>query len=126
MPLFFGERVSTYVVLKIYVSGQEKTNRELDIYMHMNSIEAAHPGKRFVRKLLNHFSIRGPHGQHVCLVHEVLGMSSNELMKWLPRRAMSLSDMKPCIRQLLAILDFLHNVAGVVHTAIYLSCPDCC
>lgn len=114
------------MVLEIYVSGQEKTNRELDIYLHMNSIEAARPGKRFVRKLLNHFSIRGPHGQHVCLVHEVLGMSSNELMKWLPRQAMSLSDMKPCIRQLLAIPDFLHNVAGVVHTGIFLSCTDCC
>lgn len=33
---------------------------------------------------------------------------------------MTLSDMKPCIRQLLAILDFLHNVAGVVHTGISL------
>ncbi|KUL84813.1 hypothetical protein ZTR_07267 [Talaromyces verruculosus] len=108
---------STYVVLKVYISLQEKTNRELDIYTHLNSIKTPHPARRFIRKLLNHFFIAGPHGDgHVVLVHEVLGMSANELMKWLPRRAMSLSDMKPCIRQLLAVLDFLHNGAGVVHT----------
>ncbi|PCH05363.1 hypothetical protein PENOC_029300 [Penicillium occitanis (nom. inval.)] len=94
---------------------------ELDIYTRLNSIKTPHPARRFIRKLLNHFIIAGPHGdEHVVLVHEVLGMSADELMKWLPRRAMSLSDMKPCIRQLLAVLDFLHNGAGIMHTDLQL------
>jgi serine/threonine protein kinase len=113
-------RESTYVVLKVYISSPEKTYRERDIYTHLNSIKTPHPARRFIRKLLNHFIIAGPHGdEHVVLVHEVLGMSADELMKWLPRRAMSLSDMKPCIRQLLAVLDFLHNGAGIMHTGIF-------
>ncbi|QMW28930.1 hypothetical protein G4B84_004265, partial [Aspergillus flavus NRRL3357] len=76
--------------------------------------------RRFNRKLLNHFAIAGPHGQHICIVHEPLGISASELMKWIPGRAMSLKDLKPCIRQLLVVLDFLPSIAHVIHTDIQL------
>lgn len=34
-------------------------------------------------------------------------------MKWAPGGAMTLEDMKPCIRQLLVVLDFLHSVCHI-------------
>lgn len=77
-----------------------------------------HPGKGFIRKLLDHFSIEGPHGRPTCLVHEALGISASELMQWIPGQAMILKDLKPCIRQLLVILNFLHSESHVVHTGV--------
>lgn len=106
---------SKYVVLKIYVTGQER-NHELDIYERMDSVETKHPGTRFMRKLLGHFSIEGPRGRHVCLIHEPLGISANELLKKLPGQVITLEGMKPCIRQLLIVLDFLHSESHVIHT----------
>ncbi|EFR04873.1 CMGC protein kinase [Nannizzia gypsea CBS 118893] len=119
--VWFGKDLldSKYVVLKVYVTGQE-TNHELQVYERMNSVPTGHPGKRFIRKLLNHFSIEGPHGWHVCLVHEPLGISASELMQWIPGQAMTLEDLKPCIRQLLVILDYLHSVPNVIHTDLQL------
>lgn len=82
----------------------------------MDSVQTDHPGKRFIRKLLDHFIIEGPHGRHICLVHEPLGINANELLRWIPGQAMTLEEMKPCIRQLLIILDFMHSVSHIVHT----------
>ncbi|KAJ5101549.1 protein kinase [Penicillium alfredii] len=68
--------------LKVYVTDPNRHHeRELDIYKHMNSVETRHPGTNFIRKLLDHFDIQGPHGQHVCLVHEPLGTSADFLVK---------------------------------------------
>lgn len=97
------------------MTGQDK-NHELSIYDHINSVQSDHPGRRFIRKLFGHFYVNGPHGRHICLVHEPLGMNSSELLKWIPGQAMSLESLKPCIRQLLVVLDFLHSVAGITHT----------
>ncbi|PWY95974.1 kinase domain protein [Aspergillus sclerotioniger CBS 115572] len=111
---------SKYVVLKIYVTGQNR-NHELEIYKRMDAVEAHHPGKDFIRKLLDHFSIEGPHGQHICLVHQPLGMSADTLLqKYIPGKLMTLEEMKPCIRQLLIGLDFLHSAAHIIHTDLQL------
>ncbi|PYH89630.1 U4/U6 small nuclear ribonucleo protein PRP4 [Aspergillus ellipticus CBS 707.79] len=108
---------SRYVVLKIYVQGQNREH-ELNIYNHLKSFETDHPGKNFIRKLFGHFYVDGPHGRHVCLVHEPLGVNVTEFLRHRPGRTMTLEAMKPAIRQLLGTLDFLHSVAGVVHTGI--------
>ncbi|KAE8165465.1 U4/U6 small nuclear ribonucleo protein PRP4 [Aspergillus tamarii] len=119
--VWFGRDLveSKYVALKIFVKDRER-NHELDIYHRINSVESDHPGKRFIRKLLNHFAITGPHGQHICLVHEPLGISASELIRWVPGRTMSLEDLKPCIRQLLVVLNFLHSIAHIIHTDLQL------
>ncbi|KAJ5580196.1 U4/U6 small nuclear ribonucleoprotein PRP4 [Penicillium hispanicum] len=108
------------VTSTIYVTGQDR-NRELDVHEHLNSVKSNHPGKRFIRKLFDHFHVIGPHRRHICLVHEPLGISASELLKWVPGQAMTLEDLKPCIRQLLVALDFLHSVARIVHTDIQLN-----
>ncbi|RAL08329.1 putative protein kinase [Aspergillus homomorphus CBS 101889] len=108
---------STYVVLKVRVTGRTRNHeRELRIYKQMNVKQSKHPGRIFVRKLLDHFDIQGPHGRHVCLVHESLGMSANVLLKMTPGQVMTLDDMKAGIRQLLIALDFLHSEYHIIHT----------
>lgn len=86
----------------------------------MNSAQSNHPGRRFIRKLLDHFSIEGPHGHNICLVHEPLGINVNEAIRWIPGQVMTLEDLKPCIRQLLLVLDFLHSESHVIHTDLQL------
>ncbi|KAB8242423.1 kinase-like domain-containing protein [Aspergillus flavus] len=112
---------STYVVLKVYVTGQARAHvRELRIYKQMNEVETNYPGRNFIRKLLDHFDIEGPHGRHVCLVHEPHGTSADFLVKMFPGHAMTLDDMKPGIRQLLIALDFLHSECHIIHTDLQL------
>ncbi|KAF7620965.1 hypothetical protein AFLA_006258 [Aspergillus flavus NRRL3357] len=122
-PVNQGEDLiaSTYVVLKVYVTGQARAHvRELRIYKQMNGVETKHPGRNFIRKLLDHFDIEGPHGRHVCLVHEPLGTSADFLVKMFRGHAMTLDDMKPGIRQLLIALDFLHSECHIIHTDLQL------
>lgn len=115
---------STYVVSKVYVTGQNRHHeRELGIYKHMNSVETRHPGRNFIRKLLDHFGIQGPHGQHVCLVHEPLGTSADFMVKMCPGQVMTLHDMKPGIRQLLVALVFLHSECRIIHTGDIINPP---
>ncbi|KGO76091.1 hypothetical protein PITC_006340 [Penicillium italicum] len=112
---------STYVVLKVYVTGESRDHqRELHIYKHMNLVETNHPGRNFIRTLLDHFHIQGPHGRHICLVHEPLGTSADVLVKMSPGQVMTLDDMKPGIRQLLVALDFLHSECSIIHTDLQL------
>ncbi|KAJ5239206.1 kinase-like domain-containing protein [Penicillium chermesinum] len=112
---------STYVVLKVYVTGESgDLERELRIYKHMNMVETRHPGRNFIRKLLDHFYIQGPHGRHICLVHEPLGTTTDVLLKMFPGHVMTLDDMKPGIRQLLVALDFLHSECNIIHTDLQL------
>ncbi|RMZ83123.1 hypothetical protein DV738_g1264, partial [Chaetothyriales sp. CBS 135597] len=112
---------STYVVLKVYVTGQNRNlERELDIYKHMNAVEVEHPGRNLIRKLLDHFYIQGPHGRHICLVHEPLGTSADLLLKTYSGHVMSVDEMKPGIRQLLIALDFLHSGCQIIHTDLQL------
>ncbi|OJJ49864.1 hypothetical protein ASPZODRAFT_59299 [Penicilliopsis zonata CBS 506.65] len=116
---------STHVVLKIYVTGENRDHeRELDIYKHIDSVETRHPGRNLIRKLLDHFYIQGPHGRHVCLVHEPLGTSADLLVKTFPGQTMTLDDMKPGIRQILVALDYLHSECHVIHTDLLLPGPD--
>ncbi|KAL3495794.1 kinase-like domain-containing protein [Aspergillus germanicus] len=76
---------STYVVLKVYVTGPNRDlERELHIYKHVDSVETNHPGRNFIRKLFDHLYIQGPRGRHVCLVHEPLGTSADVLLKMAP------------------------------------------
>ena len=109
---------SRYVVLKVYVLGRDREH-ELNIYNYMNTIETDHPGRMFIRRLFEHFFVDGPNGRHVCLVHELLGFRAVDFLRYLPGKKMSIEGMKPAIRHVLMVLDFLHSVAGVVYTGTY-------
>ncbi|PYI05449.1 kinase-like protein [Aspergillus sclerotiicarbonarius CBS 121057] len=106
---------SKYVALKVYVCGIER-NHELSVYDRINTVESDHMGRCFIRKLWGHFFLNGPHGRHICLVHQPLGLSVDQFLDFLPGKVMGLGDLKPCLRQILGIVDFLHTDAHVIHT----------
>ncbi|EZF91683.1 hypothetical protein H113_07441 [Trichophyton rubrum MR1459] len=107
----------TYVALKIYVNRYIKRD-ETAIYDRINAASnvESHPGCRYVRKLLTSFNIQGSHGKHLCVVHQALGMSMDQLLRCFPRRSIPMDSMKRCLRQFLITLDFLHTEAGIIHT----------
>ncbi|KAI2819744.1 hypothetical protein CBS147343_2995 [Aspergillus niger] len=110
---------STHVILKIYVSSQGR-DHELKVYTHIDSIDTDHPGKKYIRKLCDHFYIDNTKGRHLCLVHQALGMNTSDLLQLKHGHRMTLEGMKPAIRQLLGALDFLHSVAHLIHTDLQL------
>ncbi|KAJ5587346.1 CMGC protein kinase [Penicillium hispanicum] len=110
---------SKYVVLKMYTNGADK-NHEVEIYERINATKSKHLGKTYIRQLFDHFRLDGPHGQHTCLVHQPLGMSLDQYLCFFPGKVMTLEDMKPCLRQVIGTLEFLHEQARIIHTDIQL------
>ncbi|PWY82595.1 CMGC protein kinase [Aspergillus eucalypticola CBS 122712] len=100
-----------------------KHNHELDVYDRIDAVETDHAGQNLIRKLWGHFFLEGPHGRHMCLVHQPLGLSVDQFLYFFPGRVMRLDAVKPCMRQVLGIVDFLHTEAQVIHTAINLLLP---
>jgi serine/threonine-protein kinase SRPK3 len=93
-------------------------HRELPIYTHINAIKTDHDGQKNLRKLLDSFEITGPHGKHICLVHEVLSMSMEDLRRYSPNRELSAELIRECFSYVLRALDFLREEAHVVHTGL--------
>ncbi|WEW55212.1 hypothetical protein PRK78_000641 [Emydomyces testavorans] len=108
-------QTDAYVALKLYVTGA-KRDRELNVYMHMQAAAAAtnHPGRTYIRKLLYHFQVKGPHGDHLCLVHEPLGLSLSQISDYFPEKKLDLEIIRPSLRQILIGLDFLHRTTNLI------------
>ena len=108
-------RQNEYVALKVYINST-KVQRELPVYKHINSLRSEHQGGCNVRKLLESFEIERPHGKHICLVLQPLGISLGELRKLTPDGVFELDLISQTIRPILAGLQFLHREAHVIHT----------
>lgn len=104
-----------YVALKVYINSS-KVHRELPIYNHINGLLSEHEGRDHVRKLLESFEIEGPHGKHICLVHQPLGVSLGELRKVTPDGVFGVDLIRQTLRHILVGLQFLHEEAHVIHT----------
>ncbi|KAL8752757.1 MAG: hypothetical protein Q9199_005519 [Rusavskia elegans] len=88
------------------------------VLKHINNVQADHPGRKHVAKLLDEFEHTGPHGTHRCLVFNVLGRDLDSFSRqWTPPRVPS-PIMRQVARQLLSALDFLHRGCGIIHTDI--------
>ncbi|MCJ1400130.1 hypothetical protein MMC11_003334 [Xylographa trunciseda] len=107
-----------YVTLKVYAYGHRQAENEEKVLAHIATVDQAHEGSRFIRKLLDSFEVRGKKGPHRCLIHKPLIMTLKDLGCLLPDGKMSLGILRPIVRYLLYALDFLHAKAKVVHTDI--------
>lgn len=85
----------------------------------------AQGGQRVV-KLLNHFTIKGPHGERnaclglffvdICMVFEVLGHNLLKLIKEYDYKGIPIATVKKIAVDVLNGLDYLHSVCGIIHT----------
>ncbi len=93
-----------------------RVSREVEFHQRIDAIETEHPGKQSVRNLADTFSLDGPQGTHVCLVHPPLGMTLHDVCKMVGSRGLSAGLMQKCVRQIMVALHFLHTEAAIIHT----------
>ncbi|KIJ33227.1 hypothetical protein M422DRAFT_183512, partial [Sphaerobolus stellatus SS14] len=64
---------------------------------------------RHVIAFLDHFRHKGPNGNHVCMVFEVLGESLFGLIKRYQNKGVSMHLVKQIAKQILLGLDYMHR-----------------
>ena len=69
-----------------------------------------------VVSLLDNFVHNGPHGEHVCLVFEVLGKNLLHVIQEFNYRGLPLGMVRQITRQVAEGLDFLHRECQIIHT----------
>ena len=108
-----------YVAVKVYTRGQiGRTNGEVKTYERLSKLIRLHPRKVYIRELYETFEIHGPDGCHVCLVHPPLHMTVGAVQKHGPQQRYNEVLLRETLLRLFRSLDFLHNVANVVHTGM--------
>ncbi|KAJ3806950.1 hypothetical protein F5876DRAFT_80171 [Lentinula aff. lateritia] len=83
----------------LQASDAKKRSDELDMLQKIATAQPSHRDFEYNLILHDSFEFQGPHGQHICLVADVLDYS--------------------CVtKQILCSLEYLHDVCGIVHTDI--------
>ncbi|ATY65908.1 kinase-like domain [Cordyceps militaris] len=80
------------------------------------SRSSSHEGCKYLLHLLGQFNHRGPNGDHVCLVFNVLGHHLDFQAAKYEDGRLPVKAVKEIVRQLLTGLDFLHRECGIIHT----------
>lgn len=108
-----------HVALKVVRSAAHYTETALDEIKLLSRVVNAnkdHPGQKHVVSLLDHFTHKGPNGNHVCMVFEVLGENLLGLIKRWNHRGIPMPLVKQITKQVLLGLDYLHRECGIIHT----------
>lgn len=108
-----------HVALKVVRSAAHYTETAVDEIKLLQKIVQAnpnHPGKKHVVSLLDSFNHKGPNGEHVCMVFEVLGENLLGLIKRWNHRGIPMPLVKQITKQVLLGLDYLHRECGIIHT----------
>ncbi|KAI5794414.1 kinase-like domain-containing protein [Peziza echinospora] len=108
-----------HVALKVVRSAAHYTETALDEIKLLKKIVDAnpnHPGRAHVVSLLDSFEHKGPNGNHVCMVFEVLGENLLGLIKRWNHRGIPMPLVKQITKQVLLGLDYIHRECGIIHT----------
>lgn len=111
----------SYSALKIYAHNliaEDELDNETAIYKHIsNSEHTDHPGKAFVRTIVESFVCKSRAGNlHQCLVHDVLSNDILTLRYHSRDRRLPEATLKQFLMHLLLAVDYLHRVCHVIHT----------
>ncbi|KAL2375830.1 hypothetical protein RJZ90_007876 [Blastomyces dermatitidis] len=93
-------------------------NYELEMLRFMKNDGSTHPGKRHILSLCDDFQHHGPHGDHICLVHEATGPDLAKYQRRLPEAQIPVPTVRQIAKQLLLALDYLHRSCSIIHTDI--------
>ncbi|KAM6504154.1 Protein kinase-like domain containing protein [Amanita muscaria] len=120
-------RTDEYVAVKILsahateVQGKVACEGEiLEKIQHQGS-SSNHLGSSHVLGLRDHFNLTSNHGNHLCLVTDVLGSTLLSLRDQLGGGGFPTRLVKKIASQCLLALDFLHSECEVIHTACDIS-----
>jgi serine/threonine-protein kinase SRPK3 len=105
-----------YVAMKICEKDSTSSAKELAAYQHLQTITTVKPGALFLRKLHDSFKIQGLEAEHLCLVHEPLGVSLETFRTVMPAKQLPEALLKAVLEHLLQALDCLHSDAKMIHT----------
>ncbi|KAK4040217.1 protein kinase dsk1 [Parachaetomium inaequale] len=97
-----------YVSLKILIARQTSESNEAEMLRLLSdrSFESAHPGHRFVPRLLDDFTLDGPNGRHLCL-------------EWSSNNMFPVETARSIAAQLILGLSYLHS-RGVCHGDLHI------
>ncbi|KAK4933863.1 hypothetical protein LTR66_015853 [Elasticomyces elasticus] len=107
-----------YVSIKVNVNTMttDFLNGRRDIARTLLQGNKSHPGYLHVRFMIETFSLKTKHGEHLCIVYDVLREPLDECMQKLPNRLFSSSQLRKLLPALLKGLDYMHTDCHIVHT----------
>jgi len=107
------------VALKVVKSAPHYTETALDEIKLLERVVHANPdapGRKYVVELLDHFMHRGPNGEHVCMVFEVLGENLLSVIRRYHHRGIPMHLVQQIMYQVLMGLDYMHKDCKIIHT----------
>jgi serine/threonine-protein kinase SRPK3 len=107
----------SHVAIKVLTAKSSETTEleELNILKRINSADPSHPGYKHVIRLVDDFRIKGPHGEHQCIVFEALGQDIKGVRDRFKDCKLPISLLKQVSKQLLLALDYLHVKCEIIH-----------
>ncbi|KAJ6136096.1 hypothetical protein N7512_001256 [Penicillium capsulatum] len=121
---FVANQICSYcrhVTLKIFIKSTlmgQQLDDELKIYQRLEGASRRHPGRKYVRSLLDSFDINGPEDTHRCLVHPPLWESLLDFLFSNPAQRLPTPILAVTLHRLFLALDYLHTECKIIHTDI--------
>lgn len=103
------------MTLKVHINFLN-SNHELEVYHHLKSVDADHPGREMIRKLEDYFELPGPYGTHRVFVMPPLGLSLRAFQDMMPDHIFAQPIVRIALQRVSVALDFLHGPANLTHT----------
>jgi serine/threonine-protein kinase SRPK3 len=119
-------RAEKYVAAKILRAdyngshGGEYAIFEREMFSKISDVSrhCAHEGRHYVLPVLDEFTHKGPNGEYVCLVFDVMGYHLGHQVFHFKTKRLPVKGVKSTARQILLGLDFLHIECGIIHTGM--------
>lgn len=109
------QRFRALKVLGAECYGQDSPIFEREILTHLRAGDRKLLGYKYVCHLVDDFEIKGPNGDHVCLVLELMGENLRTFGVWFQEHMVPTLLMRKLTFQLVCALDFAHE-SNVIHT----------
>lgn len=106
-------------VLSAECYGQDSAIFEREILTHLRAGDQKLAGYNYVCHLVDDFELKGPNGDHVCLVLELMGETFRSFGVWFQEHMVPTQLMRKFTFQLVCALDFAHE-SNVIHTGMLL------